>query len=91
MRLVVDIGAVLSDRNRILLFDNNLLEQRLQDNLLMLDPVCELRRNCEQIQTTIADATEYWVQINLPAINENFELLIENRLVKVINEYGLAA
>lgn len=90
MRLVVNNGAVLNNVNRYFLFDND-LELKLQDNLVMLYPICELIRNCEQNKTNIADATELWLQINLPAINEQFEVLIENRLVKVINEYGLAA
>ena len=92
MREVVNNNAnvVISNASREFLFDNN-LERYLQDNLIMLDPVCELIRNCEQTSKNIADATEYWLRLNLPASNQSFELLIENRLIKVINQYGLAA
>ncbi|OXU22146.1 hypothetical protein TSAR_001568 [Trichomalopsis sarcophagae] len=87
MWLVVNNGAIIKDDNRNLLFDDN-FELRLQESLVMLDPVCKLIRNCEKNTATITDSTEYWLQINLPAINNDFEVLIENRLVKIINKYG---
>lgn len=90
MREIVQEGAIIKEENRTLLFDEN-FEATLIDHLVILDPVCKVIRQCEKKKTNIADATELWLGLELPAVNEQFDQMVQERLQKVINRYGLAA
>ena len=44
------------------------------------------KKNC-----SIAYATEKWLSLEFPVNNPEAELILKNRLITVINKFGLAA
>lgn len=73
------------------IMDDN-FANRLTQEIIVLDPVCELVNLCQSNDTNIADATKKWINFDLPVVNEQFEEMLEGRRhQKVINPYGLAA
>ena len=89
-QIVNDNDIILKAENHELLFDDA-FEANLMDNLVILDPICKITRTCEKYTSNIADAIELWLKLELPAINEQYNNLVENREQKVINVYGLTA
>lgn len=82
-------GFQLSEASNTLLFDPA-FEDRLQDHILILDPICKLVNTCQKADCTIADATELWLKLQIPAENDDYHRMIEERKGRVINVYGLA-
>lgn len=64
---------------------------RVVNALLAYDPICSLVNACQKSNTNIAYATEKWLRLELPLVNERFEEALDERLNRVLNEHGLAA
>ena len=66
-------------------------EAQVQDQVLILDPICELINTCQKLDCSLAKATEKWLRLEVPTINEEYDQLIKARIKKALNVYGLAA
>lgn len=86
-----DQRGLVSHDSRQLLFDPG-FEMTLQNNINILNPVCQLINTSQRADCTIADATELWLRLQeVPGNNEEHMRLIRFRQQRAIHVYGLAA
>ena len=90
MKIIDNDEFPVKDDIKVILRDPT-FEFQLIDNILIMDPVCELINVCKANGSNIADATELWLKLDIPALDENHQLLLQGRISKVITPYGLAA
>lgn len=91
MRQLVHEGIVVpKEANRALLNDSSLASQ-LQDALVLFDPVCQLVNTCQAADRTLADATELWLTLNIPVVDNRIDETLNKRLDKVLQPVGLVA
>ncbi|XP_077264021.1 uncharacterized protein LOC143898425 [Temnothorax americanus] len=77
-----DISEILS---------SNEFEMRLQDYVLIFDPVCEIINKCQRSNSSIADACEEWFKLSIPTDNINYEKILQDRLEKALRPAILTA
>lgn len=66
-------------------------EMRLQDYVLIFDPVCKMVNKCQRSDSSIADACEEWFKLSIPTDNINYEKIIQDRLEKALRPAILTA
>lgn len=63
----------------------------LLDNTLLMDPVCEFINTSQQADCSVAESTQKWLTLEIPAAITEYEKKLEQRVEKAINVYGLVA
>ncbi|CAD6220154.1 GSCOCG00012950001-RA-CDS, partial [Cotesia congregata] len=64
---------------------------KLQDFIVLSDPVCSLINKCQQSNFTIPDAAEEWMKLNVPIEDEKIQEIVQKRIDKVLTPILLAA
>ncbi|XP_044583968.1 uncharacterized protein LOC123264636 [Cotesia glomerata] len=72
------------------IFDDSLIT-KLQNFIVLSDPVCSLINECQQSNFTLPDAAEEWMKLNVPTDNEKIQEIVQKRIDKVLTRILLAA
>lgn len=66
-------------------------EIKLQDYIIIFDPICELINVCQKSNCSLADACQEWLKLEIPTDNDVYEEIVGARLDKVLTPIVLAA
>ncbi|XP_074100671.1 uncharacterized protein LOC141528499 [Cotesia typhae] len=64
---------------------------KLQDYIVLSDPVCSLINKCQQSKCTLPNTAEEWMKLNIPTENEKTQDIVKKRVDKVLTPILLAA
>ncbi|CAD6240967.1 GSCOCG00012602001-RA-CDS [Cotesia congregata] len=64
---------------------------KLQDFIVLSDPICSLINKCQQSNFTLPNAAEEWLKLNIPTENEETQEIVKKRVHKVLTPILLAA
>jgi len=90
MRALVDEQKVTFTQNMQVLKEIS-FENQLQNYIILFDPICELINLCQRSDSSIADACENWLKLNIPVDDDSIMITVQARLKKVLTPIVLAA
>lgn len=76
-----------------LIIDEEFL-QALEDQVHLLDPVCEVINECQRENCSIADGAHFWLNLSFPAKydkDEELQTILKKRKAMALDVYSLAA
>lgn len=74
-----------------LLYNTQFLEE-VQETLEMLNPICSLINSCQNKTCSIADAANFWINLQLPEqYKKKFQSFLDKRKKMALNVYSLIA
>lgn len=82
--------AKISPQVKCLLFDEYFLSQ-VNDTIALLDPVSQLINACQKSDSSVADAVEMWMSLQLPDGHNDKHHHLEKRRKQSLNIYSMSA
>ena len=76
------------DHNVLLLIKCKTFEETMKHEIKILTPICHLLDICERRESSIADAVDQWMNLEIP---EKYEKIFFKRRKMALNKYAVSA
>lgn len=83
-------GVILAESLKDKIRDREFNEE-LENYLALMDPVCKLINSCQSPTLSVADSTQFWLQLKEKINQRRYDSDIESRVEKAVSEVGYAA
>lgn len=85
-----DIFLTIKNEIKLLVMDEDFAIQ-MKNYVLLFEPICKFINRCQDPEYTLAECTQYWMQLNLKEQDEESIAMLENRRKKAMWPVGFAA